>query len=76
MNQNLDLSFLMDYINKIKNNNLITLFNNSHFIIKLVVLYIVFLFAKNIITSIISLVFYTAIVTVTIYYVYNSIKTN
>ncbi len=87
MNQLLDTSsnkfmtfdstnFLFEYINKIKDNNLFTFFNNSSLLVKLITIYIIFTFTKSIITGIISVILYTAVITATIYYVYNSIKTN
>jgi hypothetical protein len=85
MNQLLDTSgikfsvydstnFLTEYINKVKDNNLFTLFNNSSLIVKLITIYIIFTCTKSIITGIISLILYTAVITATIYYVYNSLN--
>ncbi len=67
-------NFLPDYINKIKNNNLFTLFNNSSLLVKLITIYIIFTCTKSIITGIISVILYTAVITATIYYVYNAIN--
>ncbi len=68
---------ILNYFEDIKNTNVTTYLTSNKTILNIVVLYIIYLFTKDILKGLITAILYTAVVTLTIMYAYkyfNSIQ--
>ncbi len=67
----------LNYLEDIKNTNVTTYLTSNKTILNIVVLYIIYLFTKDILKGLVTAILYTAVVTLTIMYAYkyfNSIQ--
>ncbi len=65
---------LLKYLDNIKKANITTYFSSNNIVINLVVLYIIYIFTKDILKGLITAILYTAVITVTILYIYKYIN--
>ncbi len=68
---------ILNYFEDIKNTNVTTYLTSNKTILNIVVLYIIYLFTKDILKGLVTAILYTAVVTLTIMYAYkyfNSIQ--
>ena len=62
------------FVEHFKNTGIIEKFNESSIFIKLIIIYIIYTFSKNLITGIISVIFYVALIAITTYYTYGYLE--
>lgn len=64
---------VLKYFENIKNTNVTTYFSSNSLVINLIIIYIVYIFTKDIIKGLITAILYTVVISFTIMYTYKYI---